>query len=219
MAFDFKSGQVRPRKGDLLFLSDLQGNPGNVQLGSNPDAYTLGYRRAAEHLVQDILMNQREGDYLVYPIVFLYRHHIELAMKRIISCVPWVLRRDLTVHEKSHLTRDHRLEILWCDLEPIFASICEAVNWKRPKAADLLGVRDYIRQLSEVDPSSASFRYWKTTDGKRSLPEGLRSFNIRHFSEMMGRFANFIEALDVATTAVGEMRDDFDDAYSVDDLN
>jgi hypothetical protein len=218
MAFDFKSARPRLRKGDQLFQSDLSDLTGNVRLGSSPDAYTLGYRRAAEHLVQDILVNQREGDYLVYPIVFLYRHHIELAIKRIIACVPWVLRRELTVHEKSHLTKDHRLEILWDDLEPIFASICEAVNWSKPDAADLQGVRDYIRQLSEVDPSSLSFRYWKTTDGKRSLPEDFRSFNIRHFSEMMGHFADFIEALDAATTAAGEMRDDFDDAFSVDEL-
>lgn len=217
MAFDFKSGRPRLRKGDQLFQSDLSDPTGNVRLGSRPDAYTLGYRRSAEHLVQDILANQREGDYLVYPVVFLYRHHIELALKRIISCVPWALKRDLTVHEKSHLTRNHRLEIIWGDLEPIFADICEAVNWSKPEAGDLEGVRDYIRQLSEVDPSSQSFRYWKTTDGKSSLPEGFRSFNIRHFSELMGRFADFIEALDAATTAAGEMRDDFEDAYGVDD--
>jgi hypothetical protein len=168
-------------------------------------------------LIQDVLGHQHECDFLVYPIVFLYRHHVELAIKRIISCVPWVLRRDLTVDEKSHLENTHKLEILWGDLEPMFASICKAVNWDKPKVADLQGVREYIRQLSEVDPSSENFRYWKPKRGKPAIPERLRSFNIRHFSEMMGRLADFLEALDAATTAAGDMRDDFEDACSIDD--
>jgi hypothetical protein len=33
---------------------------------------------------------------------------------------------------------------------------------------------------------------------------------------MIGRLADFIEALDTATTAVGEMRGDLDEAYDVD---
>jgi hypothetical protein len=212
IAFDFKSRPPRPRKGDRLFRCDLPGEPDNARLRCDPDAYTIGYRRAAEHLVQYVLAHQRESGSLAYPIVFLYRHHIELALKRIIYCTPGVLRRDLTKSEQDHL-RDHDLCQLWHDLEPIFASICEAVNWEKPKAADLEGIREYVRQLSAVDPLSTSFRYWKSKTGNPSLPASLHSFNIRHFSEMMGRLADFIEALDTATTAASEMLDDLDNAH------
>jgi hypothetical protein len=102
-------------------------------------------------------------------------------------------------------------------LEPIFESICEAVNWSKPDADDIEGIRGYISQLSAIDPLSMNFRYWKSKNGKPSLPDNFNSFNIRHFSEMMGHLADFIDALDAATTAAGGMRDDFDDAYSVDD--
>jgi hypothetical protein len=212
MAFDFKSGPPRPRKDDRLFLCDLPDEPDNVRLRCDPDSYTVGYRRAAEHLVQYVLAHQREAGTLAYPIVFLYRHHIELALKRIIYCTPGVLRRDLTKSEKDHL-RDHDLCQLWHDLEPIFASICEAVSWKKPKAADLEGVREYIRQLSVVDPFSTSFRYWKSKRGNPSLQATPYSFNIRHFSEMMGRLADFLEALDTATTAADEMLSNLDNAH------
>jgi hypothetical protein len=215
MAFDFTSRPPRPRKGDNLFKHDLPDElGGHTRLGSNPKAYTLGYRRAAEQLSRYALANQRECSSLAYPIVFLYRHHIELALKRIIYCIPAVLRRNLTDQEKKNLG-NHRLDLIWADLEPIFESICEAVNWGKPEADDLEGIRDYVSQISAVDPLSMNFRYWKSKKGEPSLPDSLNSFNIRHFSEMMGRLADFIEALDTATTAAGEMRDDLDEAYDV----
>ena len=47
--------------------------------------YAAGYRRAAELLIEHIDTKGRDQDVLVYPVVFLYRHHVELALKRIIS--------------------------------------------------------------------------------------------------------------------------------------
>ena len=212
MAFDFKSVPPRPRKGDRLFRCDLPGESDNVRLHCDPAAYTLGYRRAAEHLVQHVLAHPRESGSLTIPILFLYRHHVELSLKRIIYCTPGLLRRDLTKSEQTHLEQ-HDLCQLWHDLEPILAGIFEAVNWEKPKAPDLDGIREYVRQLARVDPFSTSFRYWKTKSGSSSLPASLSDFNIRHFSEMMGRLADFVEALDTATTAASEMLDDLDNAY------
>jgi hypothetical protein len=177
MPFDFTARPPRPRKGDQLFRSDVPDEAGgNTRLGSNPDAYTRGYRHAAEQLSQYALAHQRDCGPLAYPIVFLYRHHIELALKRIIFCVPWVLRRGLTDQEKKNLG-NHRLDMLWADLEPIFESICEAVGWDKPEADDLEGMHEYVRQLSAVDPLSTNFRYWKSKKGKPSLPASLGSFN------------------------------------------
>jgi hypothetical protein len=61
-----------------------------------------------------------------------------------------------------------------------------------------------------------NFRYWRQKDGAPSLRDDLQAFNIRHFAEMMGRLADFIEALGTAMAAAGEMRDDCDDAFGVD---
>jgi hypothetical protein len=157
------------------------------------------------------LANQQELSTLAYPIAFLYRHHIELALKRIIQSVPGVLGRELTDHERGHLG-SHKLDLLWQDLEPIFGEICRAVGWEKPEKADLEGTREYIRQLSAVDPSSENFRYWKSRDGAPSLPS-LDTFSIPHFSEMMERLADFIEALDTATAAADQMLDDLNSAY------
>jgi hypothetical protein len=212
MAFDFTSRPLRPRKSDRLFQLGLPNEPGNAYLRSGPDAYTLSYRRAAQHLAEYAIAHQHECATLALPIVFLYRHHVELALKRIIYCAPGILRRDLTDLEKKHLG-EHRLDLLWEDLEPIFASICDAVNFGKPLPDDLYGVHEYIRQLSEVDPNSMNFRYWKSKKGQPALPTSFASFNIGHFSEMMGRLADFLDSLDTATTAASEMLDDLDNAY------
>lgn len=46
--------------------------------------YVEGYRIAAERLVDNVLTTQTERDTLIYPIVFLYRHYIEIQLKEII---------------------------------------------------------------------------------------------------------------------------------------
>jgi hypothetical protein len=216
LAFDFTSRPPRPRKSDRLFQSDLPDDPcDHSHLGCDPDAYTLGYRRAAEHLLTCALAKPRECGSLAYPIVFLYRHHTELALKRIIYWIPWILKRDLTEQEVKNLV-SHKLDRIWGDLEPAFGSVCEAVGWNKPAKADLDGIREYICQLSAIDPNSMNFRYWRQKDGAPSLRDDLQAFNIRHFAEMMGRLADFIEALGTAMAAAGEMRDDCDDAFGVD---
>ncbi len=152
-----------PRKGDLLFRGDL---PDwwcnaclNVMHGGDDLGYTEGYRRGAQHLVQYVIDNQTDQDFLVYPILFLYRHHIELALKRILRRAPYLIDRNLTAAEEKHLGQ-HRLDRLWQDFKPMFISICEKAGWRSAETkSNLEGVEDYIRQLVELDPDSMSFRY------------------------------------------------------------
>src|SRR4030042_2814002 len=46
--------------------------------------YAIGYKDAADILVSHIEEKRRYQDTLVYPIVFLYRQYLELALKDII---------------------------------------------------------------------------------------------------------------------------------------
>jgi hypothetical protein len=159
MAFSFMDSQPpRPRKGDQLFRGDLPDWHNNAcidvygHLGHLP--YTEGYRRGADILVQHVVNQRRDQDFLVFPIIFLYRHHLELALKRIIRRSPRLLYRDLTQEEKSHLDK-HRLDLLWQDLKPMFSGICEAVGWdkKSPLFRAAVGRTKTLseRPMSRVD--------------------------------------------------------------------
>src|SRR6185312_12587171 len=46
--------------------------------------FAKGYISAAERLAADLLQTSRFSDYSAYPVVFLYRHALELSLKHVI---------------------------------------------------------------------------------------------------------------------------------------
>ena len=199
---------VLPRKGDILFGDSVPASGSSAHINitwADPEiGYTEGYRRGARLLVEHVVESQRDQDYLVYPIVFLYRHHIELALKNLILRAPYLMGRSLTSTEEKHRSRSHSLEVLWKDLKPMLTTICKAAGWNKPDAADVEGIDSYIRQLTLLDANSYSFRYVHSTDGKPLLPPGLKYIDLGHFSEMLERLADYFDALDTSLTVLGE---------------
>lgn len=82
----------------------------NACLNYMPDhgtAYTEGYRRAADILIGHIDASGRDHDFLVHPVLFLYRHHIEPLIKQIIGLA-------LALPEEHQYKKDdHNLNTLW----------------------------------------------------------------------------------------------------------
>jgi hypothetical protein len=71
-----------PRKSDVLFGSGTDWQVNACINGIDEEAsYQDGYRRAALHLADYVCDTAKGQDFLVYPIVYLYRHHIELRLK------------------------------------------------------------------------------------------------------------------------------------------
>lgn len=175
-----------------------------------------GYRRRSKALVEHVVTGGgHDKNCLVYPILFLYRHHLELALKRIIRRAPRLLSRSVTKDEKDHLDK-HRLDWLWHDLRPMLTGIFEAVGWEKPDQIDMDGVDDYIRQISELDPDGLGSRYAHSKEGDRLLPEGLTHINIRHFAETMDRVVSYVDGVDTATSVVEEWQDDMEAQYGYD---
>src|SRR5262249_34936851 len=112
-----------PRKGDALFRDDLRDKLNNACLGwGGQHCYTEGYRRGAQRLVEYVVKTHFDQDYLVYPIIFLYRHHVELALKGIILETANIIGHPLTHEEKKNLGK-HRLDLLWQDLKPMWDAL------------------------------------------------------------------------------------------------
>jgi hypothetical protein len=232
MSVDKYGAPPPPRKGDKLFRGDLNDWMNNACIRDGDEyAYREGYRRGARVLVRAVEETQSDQDFLVYPIIFLYRHHIELALKRVIKRAPYLIERPLTEAENDHLV-NHRLDSLWKDLKPMAKAISKAAGWNELPSEDVEGIDDYIRQLCEVDPRSYSLRYAHSKKGAPSLPEGLTHINLRHFGELMERLANYLDGLDAGTSELvdrkqemdaemrdqmGEYYDDYREEYYADD--
>jgi hypothetical protein len=68
-----------------LFVSGAPGDF-NASLNFMPDqlsGYAEGYKLAADRLMQQLVNDPVELDYLIYPLMFLYRQHLELRFKEI----------------------------------------------------------------------------------------------------------------------------------------
>jgi hypothetical protein len=79
---------------------------------------------AALQLAEYVCDAGRGQDFLVYPIVYLYRHHIELALKSIINVACFVV--DYTLTKKDLYTLDHHdLAELWKLARPLLNPTCE----------------------------------------------------------------------------------------------
>lgn len=126
-------------------------------------------------------------------------------LKRIIKSVPYLIDARLNDDQKQHLKK-HRLDLLWEDLKAMLPAVCKAAGWEEIDDAHIEGIDDYIRQLSQMDADSFSFRYSHSKKGKQALPRNLKNINLRHFGELMGRLANYLYGIDEAVSLLFETK-------------
>jgi hypothetical protein len=210
MTTDDHSRKLPPRKGERLFRGDLRDWKNNACLRQGDDyACREGYLRGAQILVQAVGEKEQDQDFLVYPIVFLYRHYVELVLKDVIRGAPYLIERELTADEKRHL-QDHRLDRLWEDFKPMSSAISKAAGWDELPKEDIESIDDYIHQISDIDPRSYSLRYARSKEGNPSLPKSLTHINLRHFGELMDRLARYLWGIDVGMGAIEDMKHDYE---------
>jgi hypothetical protein len=163
--------------GIFHFYSAPVGTPGNAVLNWTAEpvtdilAYARSYREAAFRLVQ--VQEKREYgevDHAACPIIFLYRHSLELYLKAMIYRAARVSVSDSELLEVlPRLWREHSLRRLFDMAEPVIELLA------RHLLPVLGGVRedvmDLVGELDEVDPGSYAFRYPVTGAGAPSLPQ------------------------------------------------
>ncbi len=146
--------------------------------------YAEGYREAADRLLEQIGNGVGTKDFLVYPIVFLYRHFVELKLKEIIQD-----SRNLLDIEAS-LALEHRLDRLWKDAR----ALLEEVEQHNPAATNevLDDAERLILELHGIDATSTVFRYPRDRDGK---PHDLGSdyLSLDRFREGIQDLAAFLD--------------------------
>lgn len=148
--------------------------------------YAEGYRRAAELLTQHIDTHGRDQDLLVYPLVFLYRHHIELAIKRIITLS--LLMVDDPSRSKPKAS--HNLNTLWAAARKLLREVDATFPRANHKNTDCV-----IKELNRIDERSTAFRYDRTQDGDPSL-QGITLINTRRFSQKIKAASDELSCMD-----------------------
>jgi hypothetical protein len=168
-----------PKRGDKLLDSAPQ--PGEKRLFSGwmkgqwlwyPDAY----KQAADKLVDQIEGHPWE-DRLIFPVIFLYRHFVELKLKYLIIELD---RLSGTRIEDRQFNR-HQLIPLWSYVKDHLNCIREA-SWDNEILSSL---ESLIRDFDRLDSDSYHFRYSHDTKFQQNpLPD---SISLEHFKQALAR--------------------------------
>lgn len=172
-----------PIPGDTLFTEaeDWQYNARLHGSHDKWDVYATGYKEAADILIERVLSDRMWMDMLVYPIIYLYRHYLELRLKELVISGSQLLDEDAgNIH-------GHSLIYWWEKARKILEKI-----WPDDERADLDSVENCIRQFASKDSGSDNFRYPVNTKGEKTL-DGLSLLNLRQFKEAMSRVAALLE--------------------------
>jgi hypothetical protein len=163
-------------------------------------SYASGYKLGAIKLLDHALEEPRQRDFLVYPIVFLIRHHIELRLKELIQGLNYCQQQT------KDFPTGHNIVNLWNDFKIKYEAVGESIADDSFKAMDNL-----INELGNTDPISMSFRYPVDREGNKI--QKLETVNLAELRETFIRVSYMFDGIsmqiahyvDITEGLMGEM--------------
>jgi hypothetical protein len=163
-----------------------------------PTSRIIGYREAADLIFRRLVEDRGGCDTLVYPLVFLWRHAIELQLKNIVD------RGQILLDEEATYPKHHGLREVWKMAVKVIEELHEEDN------GEIDNVTRVIEELCALDPDSAGFRYHQTKKGQPTLatvPEHL------HLGSINDALAGVSSYLDCVETVLEQAIDYIGEAY------
>ncbi|MES3034920.1 MAG: hypothetical protein V4813_13055 [Gemmatimonadota bacterium] len=150
--------------------------------------YASGYRRAAERLTQHVCNTHRDQDALIFPVLFLWRHHFELQLKATIRQASYLLRRE------APPIGSHGLSTLWNSARLLLDEVYREFGERLPQT-ELKSLEKALRQLGATDPKSMVFRYPEDLNGSPHLAE-VRHINYELIEAEMSEISDALDWID-----------------------
>jgi hypothetical protein len=152
--------------------------------------------RAGEALVEEAEHESADRNFLVYPILFNYRHGLELALK-------WTIAQygsyvDVYL-DKQNI--DHNLWYLWRLCKQIIIDLSDD-----EEDDDLRAVERIVKDFHDLDKNALAFRYSRTRDGGTILlPDA--PIDLRNIQRVMEAVDNFFSGVDGQLDAIASAAD------------
>jgi hypothetical protein len=169
-----------PRTGDRLMRSAADSNRGVKFTKDEISRHVFiwsGCMNAAAALIEVSEGDRPEREILIYPILYNYRHGVELAMKWII------VRYGRYSSSEAGRIEHHDLWNLW--------QICRRIITEVGTDGEaILIVEQVIKELHDLDRRALAFRYSHNKKGALiALPDALIDLeNVRDVMEAVGKF-------------------------------
>ncbi len=150
-------------------------------LPDHSDGYVWGYKEAADYLASHASENNKQ-DLFIYPMMFLYRHYLELRFKVII------IRGKELIGESGSFPHTHKLSELWSQSKAILQKI-----WNQEIAADFVLVEKIVNDFEQMDSRAEAFRYPMSRAGDKYLAD-VKHINIEIVARGIGEVAGLLES-------------------------
>jgi len=182
-----------PRKSDHLFKATRRVPDDGTRAEASWPRFAEAYRQAADQLADWLAATSNRG-LIMYPLLFLYRHYIELGLK---GCVELAIIRERVVRGTDDSTsvalKSHSLTELLGTLR----TYCEQDDMMRNPAfaCSFKSFSKCIEELVSLDPTSMVTRY--PLDNKKMVPtlDKLPTVDPQNLCDVIGRMANLLSLL------------------------
>lgn len=145
-------------------LDDPQSHPAKIPIPTGPDKwyeFALSYKNAADCLATSMVKSNSQSS-VVAPMMFLYRHYLELHLKCLLK------EAGEALDDPQQIPPRHYLLSLWQRVRPLLVRMA-------PKADDpsLARADEVIAQMDSFDSASFAFRYPVDKSGGASLSSAI----------------------------------------------
>jgi hypothetical protein len=192
-----------PKKGDRPLQSGdrpLRGRDGlTVGFSEYPTSRYVhilsGYMSAAETLIKACEQQNLNVHDLIYPILFCYRHALEVAMK-------WIVERYGRAAGVPLPESNHNLWQLWKSCKAVIAFSAESEDHATPI------VEQIIKDFHDIDGAGEAFRYSTSKNGVVfRLPD--RAIDLGNLCDVMTGVNSFFQGVDAYLDDLSQFNNDY----------
>jgi len=168
------------------------------------DALLLeAYKESADIIISHIEGGKidRHPDIYFFPIAYLYRHGIELFLKKFIQhgIQLQILQEDEKLKE---IMNDHKLYPLWNKARIVLEEV-----WPDGDKNDLKNVERLIQEFHNIDPSGQNLRYSKDKAGKPTTEKLPPSVNLSELKKTCDGLFGFFYGCDIGLSEAKNCQD------------
>jgi hypothetical protein len=190
-----------PEIGDKLFS---RGQPTSAAWLARHTDDRFYHMTEGYQLAGDLLVEQAEAGgwsarrKLVYPIVFCYRHFLELTLKAILE------KYGSMVNIEPNRS-GHTLEGLWMDFRRLLRDLDAEGGPGDEQATEVVG--QCVAEFAKMDPSSQTFRY-PTSKRGQPFELDLDSIDLPQLHDTIEKIDTYFTCLDASLDQIKEARED-----------
>lgn len=155
--------------------------------------FAKGYKLAANSIAKELIETNRFPDYQAYPVVFLYRHALELHLKNIIYRVAKLLFYKYIEDIDQKLYNSHDLSMLSHKAYDILIKAFPDEQTLHQLLKEVVGIAE---EFSEIDPNSYAYRYPINREGKHSTQRN-QIVNLQSLATHMDNLLSKLDVIDL----------------------